>query len=388
MKISAKIKAIKASITLQITANAKRLKAEGKDVVSFGAGEPDYDTPQHIKDAAIKAIREGFTKYTPAAGMPAFKGAICNKLRNDNGLSYETDQVVVSCGAKHSLYNVIQAICEAGDEVVLPAPYWVSYPEMIGITGAKPVIIETTKDDGFKIDLKSLKKAAGKKTKAIILNSPSNPTGAVYEINRLKEIGSFCADKGIAIISDEIYEKILYDGRTHVSVASLGEDIFANTIVVNGVSKAYSMTGWRIGYAAGPKEVMKAISSLQSHSTSNPTSISQRAALAALEGPQGDVDKMVSEFSARRDLIVGKVDGIEKLSSFVPEGAFYLFCDISGTGLKSLDFSKRLLDEALVAVVPGIAFGADNYVRLSFATSRENIAKGLDRIAGWVKKNG
>ncbi|NQT45981.1 MAG: pyridoxal phosphate-dependent aminotransferase [Candidatus Omnitrophica bacterium] len=388
MKISAKIKAIKASITLQITANAKRMKAEGKDVVSFGAGEPDYDTPQHIKDAAIKAIAEGFTKYTPAAGMPALKGAICNKLRHDNGLSYEADQVVVSCGAKHSLYNVIQAICETGDEVILPAPYWVSYPEMIGIAGARSVIIETTKEDGFKIDLKSLKKVAGKKTRAIILNSPSNPTGAVYEIDRLKEIGGFCADKGITIISDEIYEKILYDGRTHVSVASLGEDIFANTIVVNGVSKAYSMTGWRIGYAAGPKEVMKAISSLQSHSTSNPTSISQRAALAALGGPQDDVDKMVSEFAARRDLIVGKVDGIEKLSSFVPEGAFYLFCDISGTGLKSLDFSKRLLDEALVAVVPGIAFGADDYVRLSFATSRENITKGLDRIAGWVKKNG
>ena len=395
MSISKKVSLISPSVTLAITAKAKQMKADGIDVVGFGAGEPDFDTPEHIKEAAKKAMDEGFTKYTPASGTKELKEAICRKFKNDNNLDYSPDEVIVSCGAKHSIFNAILAICNEGDEVILPSPYWVSYPEMIKVAGAKQVIIKTTQENNFKITPQQLQEAITPKTKVLILNSPSNPTGMVYSKEELVAISEILVEKDVFCISDEIYEKIIYDGQEHISIASLGQDIKKLTIVVNGVSKSYSMTGWRIGYAVGPKEIIKAMSNLQSHSTSNPTSISQKAALAALEGSQEPLHNMVVEFIKRRDYIVEGLNSIEGVSCLKPQGAFYVFPDVSkiiGKTLKeqiiknSVLLTEILLEKANVAAVPGSAFGADDNLRLSYATSMENIVKGLDRLEALIAK--
>lgn len=395
MSISKKVGLISPSVTLAITAKAKQMKAEGIDVIGFGAGEPDFDTPEHIKEAAKKALDEGFTKYTPTSGIKELKEAICEKFKDDNDLGYSPEEILVSCGAKHSIYNAILALCEDGDEVILPSPYWVSYPEMIKVAGARSVILETTQENDFKVIPRQLEDTITPKTKLLILNSPSNPTGMVYTGDELRSISDILIEKGIFCISDEIYEKIIYDDQEHISIASLGEEIKRLTIVVNGVSKSYSMTGWRIGYAGGSKEIIKAMSNLQSHSTSNPTSISQKAALAALEGPQEPLYNMVAEFIRRRDYIVERLNSIKGISCLKPQGAFYVFPDVSqiiGKTFKgqtirdSVSLAQILLAEANVAVVPGSAFGADGNLRLSYATSMENISKGLDRIEELINK--
>jgi aspartate aminotransferase len=395
MSISKKVSLISPSLTLAITAKAKQMKQEGIDVIGFGAGEPDFDTPDHIKDAAKKAIDEGFTKYTPASGIKELKEAICKKFKNDNNLDYSPDEVLVSCGAKHSIFNAVLALCNEGDEAILPLPYWVSYPEMIKVAGAKSVILKTTQENNFKISPQQLRETITPKTKLLILNSPSNPTGMIYNKEELVAISEVLVEKGIFCISDEVYEKIIYDGQEHISIASLGPQIKRLTIVINGVSKSYSMTGWRIGYAAGPREIIKAMSNLQSHSTSNPTSISQKAALAALEGPQEPLYKMVTEFARRRDYIVERLNSIKGISCLKPQGAFYVFPDISqiiGKVFKeqtikdSVFLAQILLDGANVAVVPGSTFGTDGNLRLSYATSMENITEGLNRIEELVNK--
>ncbi|MBU4312876.1 MAG: pyridoxal phosphate-dependent aminotransferase [Candidatus Omnitrophica bacterium] len=389
MALSSRVKNISASLTLAITAKAKKMKEQGIDVIGFGSGEPDFDTPAHIKEAGIKAIQQGLTKYTPASGTDTLKEIICEKFSKDNGLSYDPSQIVVSCGAKHSLYNIFQAICEKGDEVAIPSPYWLSYPEMVKLAEAEPRFVDADDTDNFKISPVKLKKAITKKTKALIINSPSNPTGSVYDKDELAEIGKMAADKNIFIISDEIYEKIIFDGKPHVSIASISDDIFKNTIVVNGVSKSFSMTGWRIGYIASVnKEIVSAIKNLQSHSTSNPTSISQAAALEAIKVKDNSVETMVKEFERRRNYIVERVNSIEGLSCVKPGGAFYIFCRIDNKGLSSISLSDALLEDAKVAVVPGKPFGSDQHIRLSFATSMENIQKGMDRIEEWFKEHG
>lgn len=395
MSISKRVNLISSSPTLAITARAKQMKQEGIDVIGFGAGEPDFDTPAHIKEAAKKAIDSGFTKYTPASGMKELKEAICRKFENDNNLDYSPEEIIVSCGAKHSIFNAILTLCNEDDEVILPSPYWVSYPEMIKVAGAKPVILKATQENNFKITPQQLQETITPKTKLLILNSPSNPTGMVYTKDELSSISNTLTEKGIFCISDEIYEKIIYDSQAHISIASLAPEIKKTTIVVNGVSKSYSMTGWRIGYAAGPKEIIQAMSNLQSHSTSNPTSISQKAALAALEGPQEPLCNMVAEFVKRRDYIVERLNSIKEISCLKPRGAFYVFPEVSqiigrifkGEIIKdSVFLAEILLDEANVAAVPGSVFGADEYLRLSYATSMKNISKGLQRIEGLINK--
>jgi aspartate aminotransferase len=381
MRISSRIKNVSASLTLAITAKAKKMREEGIDVIGFGSGEPDFDTPEHIKAAAIKAIQRGFTKYTPASGIDELKKTICEKLYKDNNLEYRPSQIVVSCGAKHSLYNVIQAICDTKDEVLIPSPYWLSYPEMVKLAGAKPLFIKTDEKNNFKVSLEDLKRSITKNTRALILNSPSNPTGCVYNLEELKGIAELVLKNNILIISDEIYEKIIFDRKRHISIASLDEKIFRNTIVVNGVSKSFAMTGWRIGYLASVnEEITTAIKNLQSHSTSNPVSISQVAALEAVRGKDDDVRGMVREFEKRRDYIVARINKVSGLSCLKPQGAFYVFCRIDKEGVSSTELSERLLEEAKVAVVPGKAFGSDTHIRLSFATGMENIQKGMDRI--------
>jgi aspartate aminotransferase len=384
--LSRNITKISSSVTLDITAKAKKMSQEGVDVVSFGAGEPDFDTPAHIKQAAVKAIEEGFTKYTPSSGMLELREAIAKKFHHENGLVYKPSQIVVSCGAKHSLFNIFQAVLNESDEAIIPSPYWVSYPEMVKAQGGIPVYLETSSENQFKVTESQLKSKITKRTKVFILNSPSNPTGCVYDVGELNFIARLATKFNFYVVSDEIYEKLIYDGKRHVSIASLGEGIYGRTIVVNGVSKSYSMTGWRIGYAAGPSDVMEAISNLQSHATSNPTSISQRAALEALSGDQSCVEAMRGEFETRRNHIVDGIRRIEGLSCVKPEGAFYVFCDISGLGMGSVELANRLLNEVHVAVVPGAGFGADKFIRLSFATSLGEIKRGLDRIETWVKK--
>ena len=395
MRLSKRIAKIEPSATLSISAQAKRMKAEGIDVIGFGAGEPDFDTPEHIKEAAKQALDEGFTKYTPASGIKELKEAIRQKFKRDNNLEYSPEEILVSCGAKHSLFNAILALCDESDEVILPSPYWLSYPEMIKASGAKIITIATTKEDNFKIKPAQLNKAITSKTKLLILNSPSNPTGMVYTKAELEAIAKALIKKDVFCVSDEIYEKIIYDNQEHISIASLNPDIKKRTIVINGVSKSYAMTGWRIGYAAGPAEIIRAMSNLQSHSTSNPASISQKAALAAITGPQEEICRMVEEFRRRRDYVLNWLNRIEGASCLKPQGAFYLFVDISKILKKhyrgkrlgySFSFAKILLSEAKVAVVPGSVFGAEGYIRLSFATSVENIAKGLDRIEEFVNK--
>ena len=395
MVLSKRAQAISPSPTLAITAKAKAMQAEGIDVIGFGAGEPDFDTPEHIKQAAVKALSEGFTKYTPTAGIPALKKAICDRFKTDSGLEYDPSQVIVSCGAKHSLYNIIQVMCEAGDEVIIPSPYWVSYPEMVRVAEATPVFIDTAEKDHFKITAESLSKHITKKTKLLILNSPSNPTGQVYSKKELEAIARIAVDKGIWVISDEIYDKLVYGGIENVSIASLNPQIKAKTLVVNGVSKSYAMTGWRIGYVAGDKTIIGAMSNLQDHSTSNPVSISQRAALAALTGPQDEVKVMAAEFEKRRNYMVDRLNKIPGISCLLPPGAFYAFPNVSklygksynGKPIKgSMGLTELLLTEAKVAVLPGSPFGADDYLRLSYATSMKNITGGLDRIEEFAKK--
>lgn len=364
-------------------------------VIGFGAGEPDFDTPSHIKEAAKKAMGEGFTKYTPASGIKELKEAICKKLKEDNNLEYSPQEILISCGAKHSTFNAILALCNEGDEVLLPSPYWVSYPQMLKVIGAKLLILKTTQKNNFKLTPQQLQESITPKTKLLILNSPSNPTGMVYTKEELLSISEVLVKRDIFCISDEIYEKIIYDGGVHVSIASLGPEMKKLTVVINGVSKSYSMTGWRIGYAADPEEIIQAMGNLQSHSTSCPTSISQKAALAALEGDKQPLYNMVAEFSKRRDYMVERLNSINCVSCLRPQGAFYVFVDFSkiigkslgGKKIKdSITLAEILLEEAKVATVPGLAFGVDGYLRLSFATSMEDIIEGLRRTEDFVSK--
>lgn len=389
MKLARRVGRIQPSPTLAMAARAKALAAQGIDVIDFGVGEPDFDTPDTIKDAAIAAIRAGFTKYTPPSGTEELKQAIVARLAADRGLQYKTNEIVVSCGAKHTLYNLAQALFEEGDEVIIPAPYWVSYPDQALLNDATPVFVTTTAADGFILDPKRLDAAITPRTKALILNSPSNPTGAGYATAQLEALAEVVLRRGLIVISDEIYGEIIYDGFRHVSIASLSPEIKARTIVVDGVSKTYAMTGWRIGYAAGPAAVMAAVATMQSQSTSNPASISQKAAVAALTGPRASVGRMVAEFAARRTEMVRRLSDIPGVTCFRPQGAFYAFPHVAayygkragGTTITDSNaLATYLLDEARIAVVAGAGFGADGHVRLSYATSMEKIHAGLDRM--------
>lgn len=395
MKLSQRAKKLQPSATLAITAKEKALKAQGVDVIGFGAGEPDFDSPENVKEEAIKAIRAGFTKYTAVGGIDELKEAIINRMKLDYGLEYREPEIIVSNGAKHTLYNLTQAMFEEGDEVIVPAPYWVSYPEQITLAGADPVILNTLEEEGFKIDPAELKKLITPKTRALVLNYPSNPTGATYNEVELRRIVDVAMEAGLTIISDEIYDKIIFDGIKHTPVATLGEDVKKATILVNGVSKTYAMTGWRIGYAAGDKDVINAMGKLQGQSTSNPTSISQWAALEAYRGPHDVIEERTREFEKRKNYIVERLNAIPGMKCFSPQGAFYAFPNVSGFYGKryngkdinsSMSFTEFLLDEAKVAVVPGDSFGSDDHVRISFATSMENIVKGMDRIEEAVGK--
>lgn len=384
--ISKRAASLSPSLTLAIDAKAKQMKAEGLDVVGFGAGEPDFDTPQHIKDAAAKALADGFTKYTPSSGIVELRQAIAEKFKRDNSLTYKPSQVIVSCGGKHSCYNVVLATCQEGDEVIIPAPYWLSYPEMVKLAAATPVILQTSDATDFKVTPDQLRNAITPRTRLFILNSPSNPTGSLYTPAELKALGDVCVEKGVLIMSDEIYEKLVYDGAEHASVASFSPAHFDHTIIVHGFAKAYSMTGWRLGYLAAPDPIAKAIDAIQSHSTSNPTSFAQKGAVAALTGPQEHLKVWLAEYAKRRAFAHQRLNSMPGVSCVNAKGAFYLFPNISKTGLKSTEFCARLLDEEKVAAVPGIAFGADDYLRISYATSLANIEKGLDRMEKFVRR--
>jgi aspartate aminotransferase len=392
--LSARAASLKPSATLAITAKEKALRAEGLDIVGFGAGEPDFDTPTHIKKAAIDAMLDGFTKYTPVGGIDPLKDAIIDKFKRDNDLEYKREEIIVSCGGKHSLYNLFQAIFEEGDEVIIPVPYWVSYPPMVELAGAKPVFVETHEEEDYQLTAEMIREHLSPKTKGIVLNYPSNPVGSVFFLENLEKIGKLAVEHNIYLISDEIYDKLAYDGYKHTSIASLGHPIKEITIITHAVSKTYAMTGWRIGFAAGPKEIIQAMTNIQSQSTSNPTSVSQWAALAALRGPQDFVEMMVQEFVRRRDVLVSGLRGIEGVTCSNPQGAFYVFpCfkNLLGKAYKGrrvnsiTEFAGILLEDFHVAVVPGIEFGKEGYLRLSFATSMENIKKGLERIKKAVK---
>lgn len=393
--LSERAKKIKPSPTLAIDAKAKAMMASGVDVVNFGVGEPDFDTPVNIKEAAIRAIRDGFTKYTAVGGIDPLKDAIIEKFKKDNNLDYSREEVIVSCGAKHSLYNIAQALYGPGDEVIIPSPYWVSYPDQVILNDATPVIVKTYESEGFMLKPEELEKHITKKTKALILNSPSNPTGLIYDRKTLERIAETAVKNNIYVISDEIYEKLIYDGAGHVSIASFGKEIRDKTVVVNGLSKSHAMTGWRIGFAAGPKEVIKAMTNIQSQSTSNPSSIAQKAAIEALKGPQDSVEKMRQEFDKRRKHLVSELNLIQGVSCITPTGAFYAFPNTSefyGKSVNGRDISSSsdlalyLLEDAHVALVPGDAFGDDDYLRLSYATSMENIEKAVERIREAVGK--
>ena len=383
--ISSRAASLAPSLTLAISAKAKELRVAGEDVIGFGAGEPDFDTPQHIKDAAAQALADGFTKYTPSSGIPELRQAVADKFQKDYAVEYEPSQVIVNCGGKHSCFNVIYATCEAGDEVIIPAPYWLSYPEMAKLAGAKPVILETTDATEFKVTPEQLREAITPNTKLFILNSPSNPTGSVYTADEIKALGDVCVEKGVLIMSDDIYEKLVYDGAEFTSVTGFSEEHLAHTIIVHGLAKAYSMTGWRIGFLAAPKPIAQAINALQSHSTSNATSFAQKGAVAALTGPQTHLDEWLTEFNKRRSYAADRLNNMAGVSCVNSRGAFYLFPNIEGTGLKSAEFCERLLEQAKVAAVPGIAFGADNNFRISYATSMENIQNGMDRLDAFCK---
>lgn len=395
MDLSNKAIKINPSITLEITAKAKELKESGVDVVSFGAGEPDFNTPENIIEAAIKAMKDGKTKYTPTSGILDLRKSICDKFKKDNELNYDTDQIVVSTGAKQSLANTFLAILNEGDEVIIPTPYWVSYPELVKLAGGVPVFINTNKENDYKYSVKELRNLITSKTKAILVNSPNNPTGSIYIREELTEIAELAKEYDLIIISDEIYEKLIYDNEKHISIASISKDSYERTIVINGLSKAYAMTGWRIGYSASSKEIAKLMSSVQSHVTSNINSISQYAAIEALNGPQDSINIMIKEFEKRRNYMIGRINKIHGLSIIRPKGAFYIMVcienyfgkEINGEIINSsLDFSKSLLNEENVAVIPGIAFGLDNYIRLSYATSMEIIEEGLNRLEKYLRK--
>ena len=393
--LSSRAKSLKPSPTLAINAKAKSMQAQGIHVISFGAGEPDFDTPLNIKQAAKKAIDDGFTKYTPVGGIDELKDAIIKKFQRDNGLAYKRSEILVSCGGKHSFYNLAQAIFDQGDEVIIPAPYWVSYPPMVALANATPVIVETNEKDEFKITPQGLKKAITSKTKALIINSPCNPTGSAYTKSELEKIAEIAISKNFFVISDEIYEKIVYDGFQFVSIASLSDEMKKRTIIVHGVAKTYAMTGWRIGYTAGSDDIISAMSNIQSQSTSNPTSIAQKASVEAFIGPQNEVDKMVSAFGQRRNYIVERLNKIPGVSCYKPAGAFYVFPNFSSYYGKSYQGKKiensthladYFLDVAKVAVVPGAEFGADPFERFSYATSVEDIKEGLNRFEEALKK--
>jgi aspartate aminotransferase len=395
MILSKKAEAIAPSLTLSITAMAKKMREEGMDVIGFGAGEPDFNTPENIQNVAIDAIKKGLTKYTAASGIIELKNAVIKKFKNDNNLEYNANQIIISTGAKQCLANVFQSILNPSDEVIVSVPFWVSYPELIKLADGVPVFVQTKESNSFKYTLEALNKAISKKTKAIILNSPNNPTGTVYSKEELIEIAEFAKVNDLIIISDEIYEKLIYGEEKHISIASLSEDAFHRTIVINGVSKSYAMTGWRIGYAAGSQEIIKLMSNIQSHTTSNPNSIAQYASVEAINGDQNPIAIMNAEFKKRRDFMVDRINSIKNLSCIKPEGAFYVMVNISklltkefqGTAIKdSLNFSKMLLEIENVAVIPGDAFGVGEYVRLSYATSMDNIRNGLDRIENFVEK--
>ena len=393
LQISNRCRSISPSPTLVIDSKAKAMKKKGIDVVGFGAGEPDFDTPEYIRNAAKAALDKGMTRYTPSSGTLELRTAICEKLKRDNGLEYEPDQIVVSNGAKHSLFNICQTILDPGDEVISPEPFWVSYPELVQIAGGVPVMVHGHEENDFLVSADDMKPYITPRTKAIILNSPNNPNGCVWPREMLEDIARLAVENQLFVISDEIYEKLVYDGEKHVSIASLGEEIKAQTFVVNGFSKAYAMTGWRLGYCAGPTNVMKAVGALQSHATSNPNSIAQYAGYVALSGGDDIIAAMVAEFDRRRKHIVSRINAIPGLSCRMPKGAFYVMMNISeligaAQGDKvirsSTDFAELLLENAKVAVVPGLGFGSDMHVRLSYATSMENIDRGLDRIAQFV----
>ena len=395
MRISQRCQRVTGSLTLAIDAKAKEMKQKGIDVVGFGAGEPDFDTPEHIRKAAKDALDLGKTRYTPAAGMPELRQAICDKLKRDNGLDYVPQQIVVSNGAKHSLFNSFQALLEEGDEVIVPGPYWVSYPEIVRMAGGVPVIVEGREENNFKPTIDDFRAAVTDKTRAVVINSPTNPNGFVFTREELQAIGDLAIEKDLSIVSDEIYEFLVYDGAEHISIASLSPEIKERTIVINGMSKAYAMTGWRIGYTASPLNAAKAMTNFQSHSTSCPNSIAQYAALTALSGPDDQLKSMVAEFDRRRRRIVELINEIPGLSCKPPKGAFYVMMNIGGVFGKryngapivdSMSVTQLLLDNSHVAVVPGAGFGADAYVRLSYATSMENIEKGLARIKEFVGK--
>ena len=395
MNLSKKANSISPSITLEITGKANELKAQGVNVMSFAAGEPDFNTPRNIIEAAIKAMDDGYTKYTKTSGIVELRKAICKKLHQENNLNYSEEQIVVSTGAKQCLANTFLAILNKGDEVILQNPCWVSYTELIKLADGVPVIVNCDENDGYKLSAKNIEKAVTSKTKAILLNSPHNPTGIVYKKNELEEIAQIAKKYNLIIISDEIYEKLIYDGEEHVSIASLSEDAYERTIVINGLSKTYAMTGWRVGYTASSTKLAKIMSSVQSHMTSNVCSISQYAALEALTGPQDSINMMKNAFEERRNFMMKKLEGIDEVSFIKPQGAFYIMVDItyfigkSINGIKinnSIEFAKILLEEEKVAVIPGAAFGLENFIRLSYATSMEVIEEGLDRIKSFLGK--
>lgn len=397
MSVSQRARNLVPSATLAIAATARRLRAQGIDVIGFGHGEPDFDTPDHIKEAAIQAIREGFTKYTASGGIDELKDAVAIKLKRDNGLSYAREQILISCGGKHSLFNVFQALLEPGDEVIIPAPYWVSFPEQVKLCEGKPVFARTREREGFRLHRALVEPLLTPRTKILLLNSPCNPTGAALTPAELQGLADLATEWGFWLLSDETYESLVYDGHQHVSIASLGERVHAQTILVSSLSKAYAMTGWRVGYTAAPKEIIRAMDGLQSQETSNPTSIAQRAAVAALTGPQEAVFRMRDEFARRRRVIVDRLNGMPGITCLSPQGAFYVFPNVSGTYGKhhagtiirnSSDFTAFLLEAARIAVVPGVEFGSDEHVRISYATSLENIQKGMDRMAEALRQLG
>ena len=385
MNISPRLSQISPSLTLEITGKAKALKKDGVDIISFAAGEPDFDTPAHICAAARDAIDRGKTRYTPAKGMPELINAVREKFKRDNNLDYPASSIIISCGAKHSLFNAFQAICREGDEVIIPSPYWVTYPEQVRLAGAEPVFLESVEADGFPIDRERLISLITPRTRAMIVSSPANPSGSGYIRDDLEFIAELALKNDFYLVSDEIYENLVYDGFQAISIASLSRDIQDRTIVINGVSKSYAMTGWRIGYLAAPENVAKAISSFQSHSTSGPATPSQYAALAALTGDQSCVEERRRAFEERRDLIIGRLNSIDGISCTMPKGAFYAFPNISALGKPSLELAAALLDQARIAVVPGIAFGADGNIRMSYADSLDNLNKGLDRLEEYAR---
>lgn len=385
MKLATRVGQVTPSLTLAIAAKAKAMKGQGIDVCSFSAGEPDFDSPDHIKQAAKLALDQGKTKYGPAAGEPELRDAIAQKLKRDNNLDYQRENIIVTNGGKHSLFNLMLALIEAGDEVIIPAPYWLSYPEMVTLAGGKPVIIETTEESGYKITPQQLKDAINPKTKLFVFNSPSNPTGSVYAPEEIKILADIIVEADILVVADEIYEKILYEGHQHLSIASLNPEIFKRTLVSNGFAKSYAMTGWRIGYMAGSQEIIKAMITIQSHSTSNVCTFAQYGAIAALESEQTCVEEMLKAFTERRQFMLEQVRAIPQVSCPTPYGAFYIFVDISQTGMKSLEFCDRLLETQQVATIPGIAFGADQCIRLSYATDLNTIEKGMNRFTKFIQ---